>query len=137
MIGGGIEEDEDPLEGAQREIKEETGLEVSQTDLMSLAKVICHITIQPPNSKESEQVEFTAFIYGYHLPAEKTLQANDDVDGFIHLSEAEVKQLINRLRHLPPTIHENVKFAWSDYGNLFAEVHHIALTQLKKHRALR
>jgi ADP-ribose pyrophosphatase len=82
VIAGGLEPDEDPVEGARRETAEETGYEV--TDIRFLTTIIC-----TPGFCEER-------IHLYFAELSETAHAQDqDPDENVHpvvLSEAEVEE---------------------------------------------
>jgi len=125
LVGGGIEKGEEPLLGAARELQEELGFQVKPTDLVPLAKINVQVTNPEKN------VTFAIYVYFYQL-TDQTIKASDDLDSLVYLSQSELLSLIKAYQELPKTIDEVHGFAWFDYGQLYNQVHQIALDEYLK-----
>lgn len=127
MVGGGIEVSEDPNYGAARELKEETGLELPHDKLKHLGTIVAEID----EVKTKKHYEFTTELFFVNI-GEQKLYASDDVDAIQELTESEFYLLIERYKDLPKEIDKEKGFAWYDYGQLYAEIHRIALEEARK-----
>jgi len=126
LLGGGVETGEQPDPAAVRELEEETGLKVAAADLTKLGSVQANLTDQ-----NQKKVTFTSHVY-FHDCGEKEPQAADDVDELCFLSRNEVIRLIERYTFLSTEIDPKVKFAWSDYGQLYSFIHQFAVDEVAK-----
>lgn len=126
LLGGGVEEGEEPDLAARRELEEETGLKVGEQELIKLGSVTAHLT-----DENQEQVTFVSHIY-FHACGQAKLAATDDVDELCYLTPGEMHKLIERYRTLPNTIDPKVNFAWFDYGHLYSFIHQFALDEITK-----
>jgi len=126
MVGGGLQEYEDPQEGAARELQEETGLQVTAQDLVPLITIAADIS-----DPQERQWHFLTFIFFYDS-GDKKLTPSDDLDGIVELSKNDYKKLVNRFKNLSRDMHPEMKFRWSDYGVLYGTFHAIALEELEK-----
>jgi len=129
LVGGGIEPDEDPQEGAARELAEELGLELRPDELVPLAKVTAEIKAEIKH--EARDITFVTYIYFFQV-ADQVLEPDDDLDGLAYLTEAELLSLIKAYQKLPKTIDSKEGFAWFDYGQLYSQIHQIALDEYLK-----
>lgn len=125
LVGGGIEQDEDPLQAAARELNEELNIEVPPTDLQGLATIIAKIT------HEDQEIEFTTWLYFYQLKF-SGITPGSDLDSLAYLTESEYIKLIDTYKHLSEELHPILGFAWSDYGALYGPIHQIALDEYLK-----
>lgn len=125
MIGGGIDKEEKPVEGAIREVKEEIGIDVTPEELIELAQF--DITGSFKNKK------YKHVIFVYFLNSDKDdYVAGDDVSEIIRYTEEEYKELIKRFFALKPNhiyVKDNYTFSWRDYGNVYGFVHQVTLEE--------
>jgi 8-oxo-dGTP pyrophosphatase MutT (NUDIX family) len=122
MVGGGMEPDEPPYKGAQRELEEETGLKAGIHEVYHLSTVLAQID----ETSTGESVEFVTHLFYYNCGNQK-LKPSDDLDGIKEVTRTELEALIERYLELPKTIDPNKGFAWYDYGQLYSQIHQIAL----------
>ncbi len=131
LIGGGLDDGEDPQVGASRELEEEMGIHTQPSDLSHLATITAKIHETTTNKHYS----FTTYLY--HVRANTSdLHPADDLDGMKAFSKEEMIDLINRYNQLPSDLavvakqHDGkapAEFRWSDYGALYGRIHEIAL----------
>lgn len=126
MVGGGMDPDEVPYKAAQRELEEETGLTASIDALYSLAT----ITAQILEESSGEDVTFVTHLF-YYNTGNQILTPSDDIDGISTLTESEYLELIERYKKLSKKIDPQRGFAWYDYGQLYSQIHQIALDASK------
>lgn len=128
FVGGGLDDAEPAEIGAARELEEEVGVRVDPPELRLLAEITADI-ISPERT-----MPFTTFLFFYDL-GDVELHPADDLDGIVHLTLEEMKQLINHYAHLPKEIIDigdgGNPFRWSDYGAYYGKVHQIALNCLE------
>lgn len=128
MIGGGIDKDERPIDGAIREIKEEIGIEVSPKELIEL------VQFDITGSYKSKRYKHS--IYVYFLNSDKDdYVAGDDVSEIIKFTEEEYRGLIKRFFELKPEdiyVKDDYTFSWRDYGNVYGYVHQVTLDEYLK-----
>jgi 8-oxo-dGTP pyrophosphatase MutT (NUDIX family) len=127
FVGGGIEEGEDPVRAAARELHEETGIDANELELIHLAVVEALVT----TPHEAAATHFLTHVFFYKLKGE-VLQPSSDVQALQTLSPSEMEQLITLYGELPKIIDSQLGFAWYDYGQLYGYIHKIALTEIEK-----
>jgi 8-oxo-dGTP pyrophosphatase MutT (NUDIX family) len=122
MVGGGMDDEEEPYTAAQRELQEETGLKVGIDQLYHLA------TIYSELFEESTQktIHFATHVFYFNVGNQK-LVPSDDINVLKPLTESELQDLIKRYLELPKTIDSDKGFSWYDYGQLYSPIHRIAL----------
>lgn len=127
FVGGGIKNEEDPAMGAQRELFEELGLHVLAKKLRQLAEI--HAEIVSKNTK----VLFTTYLFFADIGNTK-IKPSDDLDGIVHLTTQEIRDLIQKYTHLFSDLvtvkqpnEGKESFRWSDYGAYYSQVHKIGL----------
>ena len=132
LVGGGIEDEENPRLGAVRELNEELGIKIEAKNLKELAVIRPTIEIEAGEfaQKYPDPIKFETFLYFYQLDTE-TLKPSDDIDGLVHLTQPQYEQLIENYLELSEEIHPKLGFSWSDYGKYYSFVHDIALQEAK------
>jgi 8-oxo-dGTP pyrophosphatase MutT (NUDIX family) len=130
LVGGGVDDGEDPKVGAVRELKEELGFEVDTNKLVELAVIRPTIQIQSTefSQKYPDPISFETHLYFYQLNEEK-LNPSDDLDGLVHVTELQYQQLIENYLELDEAIDPQLGFSWADYGKYYSFVHDIALQE--------
>lgn len=127
MIGGGIEEGEDPELATLRELKEETNLDVELDKLQELC------TIESVFKKGDQTENLTTYVYLYNL-GNKNLTAGDDVNGFAYFTAEELKQLVSKLQNLdgtyPALYKKEETMLWKDWGTFHGFVLQKAIDSL-------
>lgn len=125
MIGGGIEEGEEALPAAARELFEETGLELSPDQLKHLSTV----TAEMDETSTGKHITFVTYLYYVNVGDQK-LTPSDDIQGLQEVTRGDIQQLITRYQQLPKETKETEGFSWYDYGQLYGAIHQIALNSL-------
>ena len=120
MVGGGLDEFEDPHAGAARELTEETGLLVVPDHLIPLAEIKSELS-EPSGNIWS----FVTYLFLYELNNQQ-IRPQDDVDGLIEITPAQFQELVSRFETLSEDMHPEMKFRWSDYGKLYGKIHQLA-----------
>lgn len=135
LVGGGIEEGEDPHAAAARELQEEFGVPYQQEQLRPLAEITAHIQ----ETSTGRQLLFVTYLY--HAKCQmQMLQPSDDLDGMVAYSREEINALVDRYYDLSdalitvsgsdPDPKKDLPFSWSDYGKFYGRVHEIAMEVL-------
>lgn len=132
LIGGGIENTEDPQTGAAREVQEEIGISIPSHDLKPLAHIRASIFLESPKSPQpaTDPIHFESFIYLLEI-GDAQLKPDSDLDELLELTEEEFQDLIKKYSQLETTIQPPATFSWHDYGQYFALVHEVALAEYK------
>ena len=127
MIGGGVDKGEEVLEAAVRELQEELGISVLQSELQSLAEF--SIT---GNYKD---VVFKTSIFTCYLDiGDKRYNPGDDVSAVSEFAEAECQGIAEEMMNISETSFfesEVNSFSWADYGKVYGYVLKESLSELK------
>lgn len=125
MIGGGVDKEEDVLMAAIREVKEETGADITSEELVELVAINLEGTFSEANYKHTISV--------YFLNSTKdNLLAGDDVSEIVAMTEDEYRGLVANMRslkadHMSST--EESAYSWGDFGKVYGFVHEVALDE--------
>jgi 8-oxo-dGTP pyrophosphatase MutT (NUDIX family) len=126
LFGGGIDEHEEPLQTAPRELAEETRLNANPKDFIKINEFKYHILEQSINN----HVDFSVYLYSFIVPQNQTIIPSDDVDEYKVFHQPELLELIKKYKNLPDQLVTNTfegPFRWSDYGKVFAPIHQSVL----------
>jgi 8-oxo-dGTP pyrophosphatase MutT (NUDIX family) len=126
MIGGGLNENETSVNGAIREIEEELGIQIDESDLKQVAEV----------NIEAETIDgiknLITYIYFYQVKKDDILKPGDDVKSIAKLNYEEYENLISRYLNLIGNFDgDGESFEWIDYGKVYGPIHQIALDWVK------
>ncbi|MCA9382799.1 NUDIX domain-containing protein, partial [Candidatus Dojkabacteria bacterium] len=122
VLGGGIMQNESIIKAAQRELKEELTINVSESDLL-------HVETLEVNARDKEENSYKSkvnFVIVTHSIDSYT--AGDDVISIDVLTEVQLNNLIRLYENLPETLWyrgEEGEFCWKDYGKMYSPVHKI------------
>lgn len=122
MLGGGLETGEEPLIAAQREIKEELGVETPLDSFLPL----CTVSTQAKTSEGDMQMQ--TWIYLLQLFDSKEIKPGDDVSGIQTFTQEEYKNLVASMKNLSGDfVTERFSFSWADWGKIYAPIHEHAI----------
>jgi 8-oxo-dGTP pyrophosphatase MutT (NUDIX family) len=126
MLGGGISEGESPIQGAVREMGEETGISLQPSDLEEIA------TVETQANTNIGEMSMTTHIFYCQIDEGQKLNPSDDISGLSFLSLTELEDLIQKMLQLEGTYHsKGFSFEWRDYGAIYGYIHSLALKWLK------
>ena len=129
MLGGGMDANEgNPLIAIQRELQEETGVEIDEDKLVPLihAEIIGKL---PANGIAKTSV----FVFYVQLPGSEV--AADDISGFARYTDQELLALVQRYEQLPSDMvirGDEPDATWADYGKVWGPIHKAAFERVKE-----
>ena len=124
LMGGGVDNGEDILSAAIRELKEELNVTIPLEQLEPYADVLVE-AIDEKGVKYSTCISIVKLT----VPIDQ-YSAGDDVTNVVELTKEEVLDLIKRYQELSPDFwfeNDQKRFNWADYGKVYAPVHKIAI----------
>jgi 8-oxo-dGTP pyrophosphatase MutT (NUDIX family) len=125
MIGGGMD-DNNPVADAQRELKEELGIEMDEERLKPL--VHAEITGHLPNNED-----VTVSVFVFYAAVFESISAHDDLSGLAYLADRDMHRLVEKYAELPDDmINDEHNGLWSDYGKIWGPIHQAALARVKE-----
>ncbi len=130
MIGGGVDKGEEVLEAAVREIQEELGISVLQSELQSLAEFNI-------SGNHKGEVFKTSIFTCYLDIDDKAYIPGDDVSAVTEFTEVECQGIAREMMSVDETsFFENGEnsFSWADYGKVYGYVLKQSLTVLQESR---
>ncbi len=130
MIGGGVNKDEEVLEAAVRELQEELGISVLQSELLSLAEFNI-------SGKYKGEVFKTSIFTCYLDIGDKAYIPGDDVSAVAEFTEVECQGIAEEMMSVDETsFFENGEnsFSWADYGKVYGYVLKQSLAVLQESR---
>ena len=127
MIGGGVDKGEEVLDAAVREIQEELGISVLQSELLSL--------VEFKITGEFKNVEYKTSIFTCYLDiGDKAYIPGDDVASVTEFTEAECQVIAEEMMSVDEKKFfesgENI-FSWADYGKVYGFVLKESLRELR------
>lgn len=132
FVGGGVDENEEPVMGAVRELNEELGIIVNKEDLKPILQIDVHATDETGMVYENSN-----FIYFYQLK-DNNYRAGDDVKSIVKLSISELYELGIRYENLSEDDwfkNEMESYNWKDYGKVYGPIHKLVAEELKSKTA--
>jgi len=117
FIGGGIDEGENPLDGAKREFKEETGVDA---DLEYVTTIDLNVT-----DDDGEEAIFTTYVYKTVIDF-LNIKPADDVEGIGWMAK---QALINNIANMIAIPHnawyegKHGQMSWGDWGKVNGYIH--------------
>ncbi len=117
MFGWGIDEGEEPIRAAKREILEETQIDLPMENFTPLCKVITQATTL------EWDMTMNTYIYSALIDAEH-IRPSDDVDGISTLDKESFKEMVSTMYNLSGTYEtEKFCFDWGDWGKIYGYIH--------------
>lgn len=122
LLGGGVDEGEDVLLAASRELEEELGVTISPEQFTPLAQF-------NTSAIDTAGKEFynETFLFGANIE-DSAYRPGDDVKQIIALSTEEISALAEAYENLPVSLWyrgNEGDFSWHDYGKLYSVIHKI------------
>ncbi len=128
LPGGGMEANEEPINSATRELKEELAIVATESEMIPLVEIII--------DAETSEGNFRQYFYCYGLRVDQQkITAGDDVDSIIFLNKEEYSALNDRLERADFAPKENNNWSmqkWRDYGTLFSTIQKIVGLELSR-----
>lgn len=128
LIGGGMDQEVNPVIATQREIEEETGITINEEKLIPL--VHAEITANLP---DGNKVNASVFVFYAHLT--QPAVAADDLSGIAYYSDKDLLALIQRYAQLPEQAinpDRQPTATWQHYGQVWGPIHKAAFERAKE-----
>lgn len=129
LIGGGIDDNEEVIDGCLRELKEEVGIEAIKEDLKEIMQV--NVNAVDKNGKEYKN---TNYIFLYKLKT-NNYKAGDDIKQIIKLSVDALYKLGERYENLSSDDwfkNDMENYNWYDYGQVYGPIHKLVASYIVK-----
>jgi len=123
LIGGGVDKEESVHEAAIREIKEEMGIDIDESDLIDLVEV-------KVQGRYQDQIYNTSVFVCFLESTKDDYVAGDDVHEIVSFTESEYRQLIRNFMALEDTKDARIGFSWKDYGKVYGFIHQAAIDEV-------
>ncbi len=128
MLGGGVDEGEAVEKAVVRELSEELGVTLQESDFTHLFTLDTHATDDEGNKFHNQ-----TFVYHANIGNQK-YQAGDDVKSIIQLTIDELHLLGQQYEELPDTLWyrgPEGEFCWADYGKMYGPIHRMTAAKTK------
>ncbi|MES2952936.1 MAG: NUDIX hydrolase [Patescibacteria group bacterium] len=125
FAGGGVDEGEEPRHAAARELEEELGVCLPESDFVELFEIEAHA------KGLEDEYRTQIFVYFVELQTNEVVP-QDDLDGIERLRLAQFPDLVKKYESFSPDFRSSGGnkgddgFRWLDYGKLYGPVHRIA-----------
>lgn len=128
MLGGGLNENEDPREASSRELAEETKMLIKPDNLISLGQVIT-------KAKTSEGIMYmNVHLFGATIESCDSIVPSDDISSVQSYTRAEIKSLIDAMDNLDGEFRNNdFYFLHRDWGAIYSFIHKLALAKFDQY----
>jgi len=127
MLGGGIEENEDPKIAAKREIEEELLVDVS----IDYFKELCSIITQA--STNEGDMEMQTWVYTLKLPDSTVIKPSDDITGIQVFTQEQYDNLLKDMLSLTGEfVTDKFSFLWADWSKIYTPIHKYAIDCFRK-----
>ncbi|MFA6295131.1 MAG: NUDIX hydrolase [Candidatus Paceibacterota bacterium] len=129
MLGGGIEENEDPKIAAKREIEEELLVNISVESFNELCSVVTQA------STSEGYMEMQTWIYSVRLPNLVYVKPSDDITGIQVFTLEQYENLVKDIEDLSGEfVTDKFSFFWADWGKIYGPIHKYALELFREIR---
>lgn len=129
LLGGGVDEGEPENIAAIRELEEELGVQLDETQVEGLFVVNLR-------AEDDEQNTYTHEVYVFYANiGSASYRPGDDVKAIVKLSLDGLYELGLAYESLSETLWYNGPeglYSWSDYGKLYGPVHKLSFEAVKK-----
>lgn len=127
MLGGGLNDNEDPREACSRELLEETKIMISPDNLLSFGQVIT-------KTKTTEGVMYmNVHLFGAMIDSFDDIVPSDDISGVKSYSENEIRSLIAKMNNLDGEFrNDKFYFLHKDWGSIYGFIHEVALNKFAR-----
>jgi hypothetical protein len=127
MLGGGINDNEDPKVAAKREIEEELLVNIP----IESFKELCSVITQASTSEGD--MEMQTWVYSVKLPDSADVKPSDDITGIQIYTQEQYEKLLKDISDLSGEfITEKFSFLWTDWGKIYGPIHKYALDRFRQ-----
>jgi len=131
MLGGGLNDGEDPQTAAQREIEEELKLKLNRDNFFPLGQIITKA------NTAIGVMYMKVYLFGLILKEDVDIVANDDISGISAYSEKDLELMISKMFKLTGEFrNDNFYFLHNDWGRIYGFIHELALKNFKKNEII-
>lgn len=127
MLGGGINNEEDPVIAAKREIEEELDINLPIDAFIFLCSVITQA------STNEGDMEMQTWVYFVKIEESNKIKPSDDISAIKIFNKDEYEKLILDISNLSGEfVTEKFSFQWSDWGKIYGPIHKYAFEAYNK-----
>jgi len=129
LLGGGVDEGENLLAAASRELFEEINIKVPRKNLKEIIK----FEINAIDKRGRKYCNITHLYYANI--GDKNHHSSDEVDSVVLLGIKDIEELAETYFTLPKTLWykgEEGEFCWYDYGQVYGVIHKELAKQLRR-----
>ena len=129
LLGGGVDDNEDILSAAQRELAEETGIRPHLDQFVPLNEIFIEGT------HNGDIHTLIVFVYFVQLDKDDAV-AGDDVADIARMTKDEYDKNTDKLLNLPLDLYQEnsggEKYSWGDYGKVYGFIQARAMEEIEK-----
>jgi 8-oxo-dGTP pyrophosphatase MutT (NUDIX family) len=122
MLGGGINDGEDPVFAAKREIEEELAVDIPVEEFKLLGNIVT-------NAATSEgSMAMQTWVCFVEVPDSVAMKPSDDISGVQVFTRKQYTDLIDAIDNLSGEfVTDKFSFSWSDWGKIYGPIHQYTL----------